>query len=121
MVLVDTNIWINHFHRAEQGLVALLNTGSVVCHPFIVGELAAGIIKNRVEILSLFQALPSAPVVEQEEYLEFLEIRNLMGKGLGFVDIHLLASAVLSGALLWTGDKRLATAAKNLGVGYNRK
>jgi predicted nucleic acid-binding protein len=120
MVLVDTNIWINHFRKTELGLVALLNTGSVVCHPFIIGELAAGNLKNRDEILGLFQALPSAPVVELEEYLEFVGTRKLMGKGLGFVDLHLLASAVLSGIPLWTGDQRLAKSAEGLGVVYKR-
>ncbi len=120
MVLVDTNIWINHFRKTEQGLLALLNTGSVVCHPFIIGELAAGNLKNRGEILSLFQALPAAPVVEPEEYLEFVETRKLMGKGLGFVDLHLLASAVMSGIPLWTGDRRLAKGADDLGVAYKR-
>ena len=120
MVLVDTNIWINHFRKTEPGLVALLNSGSVVCHPFIIGELAAGNLKNRAEILSLFQAMPSAPMIEPEEYLEFVEVRNLMGKGLSFVDIHLLASAVLSGVPFWTGDKRLSKAANELGVPYKR-
>jgi predicted nucleic acid-binding protein len=120
MVLVDTNIWIDHFLGINKDIVTLLNLGSVACHPFIIGELAAGNLKNRVEILSLFQALPSTPVVEFYEYLEFVESRKLMGQGLGFVDIHILASAVLSGLPLWTGDKRLAEAASDLGVSYKK-
>ena len=120
MVLVDTNIWINHFRKTDPGLVRNLNQGSVACHPFIIGELAAGNLKNRTEILVLFQSLPATPVVEPVEYLEFVATRKLMGKGLGFVDIHLLASAVLSGIPLWTGDKRLAKSADDLGVGYQR-
>ena len=120
MVLVDTNIWINHLRKSEQGLVALLNTGSVVCHPFIIGELAAGNLKNRVEILSLFKALPSVQVVESHELLDFIDSRKLMGKGLSFVDLHLLASAVLARVPLWTGDKRLSNAAKELGVDFKR-
>jgi predicted nucleic acid-binding protein len=118
MVLVDTNIWIGHFRGLNKDLVPLLNVGSVACHEFIIGELAAGNLKNRTEILSLFQSLPSTPVVESHEYLEFVESRKLMGKGLGFVDIHILASAVLSGLPLWTEDKRLAKAADDLGVAY---
>jgi hypothetical protein len=120
MVLVDTNIWIDHFRKTDPRLVALLNTGSVVCHPFIIGELAAGNLKNRVEILSLFKALPKVPVVESHEYLTFIDSQGLMGKGLSFVDIHLLASAVLARVPLWTGDKRLALAAKSQGVGFKR-
>jgi predicted nucleic acid-binding protein len=120
MVLVDTNIWINHFRKSDSDLQAVLNLGSVFCHPFVIGELAAGNLKNRVEILGLFQSLPSTPVVEPSEYLAFVEARKLMGKGLGFVDIHILASAVLSGIPLWTGDKRLAKAADVLGIAYKR-
>ena len=120
MVLVDTNIWINHFRKKDADLVAFLNVGSVVCHPFIIGELAAGNLTNRIEILNLFQSLPSTPVVEPSEYLEFVDSRKLMGKGLGFVDIHILASAILSGVPLWTSDKRLAKAAEDLGIAYTR-
>ncbi|MBU8869796.1 MAG: type II toxin-antitoxin system VapC family toxin [Gemmatimonadales bacterium] len=120
MVLVDTNIWINHFRKSNQDLVRNLNQGSVACHPFIIGELAAGNLKNRIEILDLFQSLPATPVVEPDEYLEFVSSRKLMGKGLGFVDIHILASAVLSGIPLWTGDKRLASSADDLGIAYKR-
>lgn len=101
-------------------MVALLNTGSVVCHPFIIGELAAGNLKNRAEILGLFKALPMVSVVESHEYLAFIDSQGLMGKGLSFVDIHLLASAVLARVPLWTGDKRLAFAAKGQGVGFKR-
>ena len=120
MVLVDTNIWINHFRKSDSALVDLLNHGSVACHPFIIGELACGNLKNRKEILSLFRSLPSTIVVEDGEFMAFVESRKLMGKGLSFVDIHILASAVLAGVALWTGDKRLAQAATDLGVSYKR-
>ena len=120
MVLVDTNIWINHFRKTDPDLVTCLNQGSVACHPFIIGELAAGNLKNRAEILKLFHSLPSTHTVDFQEYLEFVEVRKLMGKGLGFVDIHILASAVLSGTVLWTGYKRLSKAADDLGVSYKR-
>jgi predicted nucleic acid-binding protein len=118
MVLVDTSIWIEHFRRTEPGLASLLNHGMVACHPFIIGELAAGNLRNRAEILGLFRVLPSVPVVESEEYLEFVDARKLMGKGLSFIDIHLLASAVLGGVPIWTADRRLAAIARVLGVGF---
>ena len=120
MVLVDTNIWINHFKKTDAELVANLNTGSVACHPYIIGELACGNLKKRSEILALFQSLPSAPVVEPDELLSFIETNALMGKGLGYIDIHLLASAVLAGLPLWTEDRRLMRAAKALNASYKR-
>lgn len=120
MILVDTSVWIDHLRKTDNDLVAHLELGSITCHPFIIGELAVGNLKNRSEILALFQSLPSTPVVESQEYLEFVETRKLMGKGLGFVDIHILASALLSGISLWTGDKRLEKAAHDLGVSYTR-
>jgi len=120
MILVDTNVWINHFRRNDAELVAHLNTGSVACHPYIIGELACGNLKRRREILNLLQSLPSAPVVEHNELLAFIEARKLMGKGLGHIDIHLLAAAVLAGIPFWTEDKRLARAAEALDVAYKR-
>ena len=120
MILVDTNVWINHFKKSHAELVANLNVGCVACHPFIIGELACGNLKDRDEILGLFQSLPSAPVLEPEEILAFIEANKLMGKGLGYVDLHLLAATVLEGIKLWTEDKRLKKAAKDLGVSYKR-
>ncbi len=118
MVLVDTSIWINHLRKPGDDLVYLLNHGAVACHPYVIGELACGNLKNRKEILGLFQSLPSTVVVEHDEFLEFVESRNLMGQGLSYVDIHLLASTVLASVALWTGDKRLAKAASEIGVAY---
>jgi predicted nucleic acid-binding protein len=107
MVLVDTSVWVSHFRETHAGLVCLLNDGEVGCHPFIVGELACGNLKNRTTILSLLEALPMAIAVEHEEVLTFIESHDLMGKGLGYIDVHLLASAVLTGLPLWTLDKKL--------------
>ncbi len=120
MVLVDTSVWINHFRRSDAELTANLNAGSVVCHPYIIGELACGNLTNRREILSLFKSLPSAPLVEPDELLAFIESRKLMGKGLGYVDIHLLASAVLAGIALWTEDTPLMRAARYLKIPTGR-
>ncbi len=92
--------------------------GRVICHPFVIGELACGNIKNRREILSLLQALPLAPVIEFDEFLYFVEQNKLMGKGIGFVDVHLLASAQLAVVPIWTKDKRLKAAADSLDLAY---
>jgi predicted nucleic acid-binding protein len=116
MVLVDTSIWVSHLRQGNARLAALLEEGVVCVHPFVVGELACGNLKNRVEILSLLCALPSAEVADHEEILAFIDHKQMMGKGLGYVDVHLLGAAVLSGVSLWTADRRLAEAAAALGI-----
>ncbi len=85
----------------------IFDNGEVACHPFIIGELACGNLKNRTAILSLLESLPTTIVAEHEEILTFIEGNQLMGKGLGYVDIHLLASALLTRVSIWTLDKRL--------------
>ena len=121
MVLVDTSVWINHLRDGDQHLEKLLFDGDVVCHNHIIGELACGNIKNRNEIISLLQALPMAPIVEFPEFLHFIEQHKLNGKGIGFVDIHLLASAQLGQMPLWTANKRLKTASIELDLNYKKK
>ena len=118
MVLVDTSVWVDHLRRGNSGLAFLLDDGAVVCHPFIVCELAGGVIRNRVQILSLLQSLPKAETVSPEEVLQFIENRRLAGKGLGYVDTHLLASAVLTSVPLWTLDKQLLRASAGLRAAY---
>ena len=119
MVLVDTSVWVSHLREGNDRLAALSDEGMVCCHPFVIGELACGNLKNRLEILSLLQALPITEVADHEEILAFIDNNRLMGKGLGYVDIHLLGSAVLSGVSLWTADRPLAQAASALGVCYS--
>ena len=116
MVLVDTSVWVAHLRHGAIGLEALLQGGRVVCHPYIVGELACGNIRNRSEIISLLQRLPGAIRAAHEEIMQFIDNFGLMGKGLGYIDMHLLASARLTGAALWTLDKRLNEVAKKLRV-----
>jgi len=107
MVLVDTSVWVEHLRSGDIGLEILLNDGDVICHPFIIGEIACGNLRNRAEIISLLQELPMAVLADDEEVIRFLEDYKLMGKGLGYIDIHLLMSAMLSKTSLWTLDKRL--------------
>jgi len=107
MILVDTSVWVEHLRSGTIGLEALLNDGHVVCHPFIIGEIACGNLKNRTEILSLLQDLPMASLADDNEVIQFIEDHKFMGKGLGYIDIHLLMSAMLTRIPLWTIDKRL--------------
>jgi predicted nucleic acid-binding protein len=120
MVLVDTSVWVSHLREGSEKLETLLNNGDVMCHPFIVGELACGTLKNRTEILSLLQLLPMAIQVDNEEVLHFIETNSLMGKGLGYVDMHLSASAALSGVPIWTLDKSFARINKMLNISYSK-
>jgi predicted nucleic acid-binding protein len=117
MVLVDTSIWVSHLKEGDDRLKALLEDGEVLCHPFVVGELACGNLKKRSEILSLMQTLPQAKVAGHDEVMKFIELHDLAGAGLGYVDVHLLASAFLSKSTLWTADKRLMEVARKLGIG----
>ena len=119
MVLADTSVWVNHLRKGNSRLSALLHETGVVCHPCIVGELACGNIKNRKEVLELIQSLPIIPVITQDEFLHFVDSHKLMGLGLGFVDVHLLASSRLAGIPIWTGDKSLQNAADQLKLGYS--
>ncbi len=121
MVLVDTSVWVLHLREGNIGLERLLNDGDVVRHPFIVGELACGNLKNRIEILSLLQAIPTATEVEHEDVMQFIENHLLMGSGLGYIDMHLLASALLTEVSIWTLDKRLDEISTKLGIGFNKK
>lgn len=118
MVLVDTSVWVDHLRSGNSGLKKLLHEGRVVCHPFIVGELACGNLSNRSEILSLLQALPLATHAEHEEVMRFIENYSLMGKGLGYIDMHLIASALLTKSPLWTLDRQLKVVSSELGLEY---
>lgn len=118
MVLVDTSVWIRHFRYGNPQLKDLLLNGRVVCHPFIVGELACGNLRNRDEILTLLRSLPMAVTADHEEILRFIEMHRLMGEGLGYADVHLLASALLSRIETWTEDRNLQKAAHTLDLSY---
>ena len=115
-MLVDTSVWIDHLRHGNPALASALEAGDVWCHSFVQGELACGNLRNRAEILSLLEALPRAPMASHAEALALVEGRNLMGSGLGWVDIHLIGSALLAGITFWTLDRRLADAAKEIGI-----
>jgi len=118
MVLVDTSVWISHLRDGNVELASLLNDGKVLCHPLIVGELACGNLKDRAVILNFLQLLPMGIEAEHEEILSFIEKRHLMGKGIGYVDVHLIASAILTGVPLWTLDKKLSQVTNSLHIKY---
>ena len=114
-VLVDTLVWVSHFKQRNERLVALLEEGRVVCHPYVVTEVACGTPPNRRAIAAMLAELESAPLATLKEILELIERRSLYGRGCGFVDMSLLASALLSDqTLIWTLDKRLESLAAGL-------
>jgi predicted nucleic acid-binding protein len=114
LILVDTSVWVDHLRRGDAQLVDLLNANSVLMHPFVVGEIACGSLADRALTLDLLLSLPAALVAEPDEALSYLDQHGLHGKGIGYVDVHLLASTAISGAKLWTRDKRLRIVAQEL-------
>jgi hypothetical protein len=117
LVLVDTSVWIDHLRGRSGSLSAKLEQGEVLTHPFVCGELACGHLAMRDEVLTLLARLPAAPTASHDEALRFVNDRQIMGRGIGWVDVHLLAAALLAGARLWTRDRVLAAVARELGVG----
>lgn len=117
MILVDTSIWIDHFRSGNATLATLLETSQVLSHPFVIGELALGNLRQRNVIMASLQDLPHATVATDQEVLEFIERHKLMALGIGYIDVHLLASARLTpGASFWSRDKHLLAAADKLGL-----
>lgn len=117
MILADTSVWIDHLRRPDRQLSAALAANVVLVHPFVIGELACGALPNHAPLLAELAALSHAPVVAHAEMLGLVERRALGGRGIGWIDVHLLASALLAGhAQLWTRDRRLHTVAEELGI-----
>ena len=120
MILVDTSIWIDHLRRGNERLRRMLEQGQVLIHPYVIGEVALGNLRNRDAILSALQDLPQAAVATDGEVLRFVQQNSLYGVGIGYIDAHLLAAVRLSpGATLWTGDRRLLAAGRTLGLTEN--
>ena len=116
MILVDTSVWIDHFRVANASLADLLTEGVVLTHPFVLGEVACGNLSKRSPILRDLAALPVAAVADHEDVMRLVTVRKLWGKGIGWIDAHLLASTLLSGSTLWTHDEALQRAAALLRV-----
>ncbi len=117
MILVDTSVWIDHFRYGESDLEGLLEKGEVVVHPFVIGELALGGLRQRDTILEALNNMPRAEMASIEETLTFINRNGLYGLGIGYIDAHLLASTRLTPAtLIWTRDRRLRDAADRLGL-----
>ncbi len=117
MVVVDTSAWIQHFRKRDDLLVDLLEHSRVVTHPFVIGELACGSLKNRHSTLELFKLLPQSPLASHDEVLNFVESHRLFAAGIGWVDAHILASCLLEGFSLYTKDKPLQCAATVCKIG----
>ena len=115
-MLIDTSVWINHLRRPNADLEYLLEAGRVITHPFVIGELACGVLGRRHEVIRLIEALPVASVATHDEVMTLLERHRLQSTGLGWVDVHLLASARLMRQSLWSADRRLRAAALRLGL-----
>lgn len=119
MILVDTSIWIDHLHSSEPGLAALLGEDEVGCHPYVIEELALGSITQRAVVLDLLENLTQFPVLRHADVMTLISGRRLWGRGLSAVDAHLLGSvSLVGGSRLWTRDKRLTAACRDLGVAY---
>lgn len=117
MILVDSSVWVDHLRQGDQHLVTLLEAGQVLTHPFVVGEIALGSLKNREGILISLKGLPQAATATDEEVQQFIESNALFGLGIGYIDAHLLAAVRLNaGSQLWTRDKRLGAIANRMGV-----
>ena len=116
MILVDTSVWIDHLHSGNRELVGLLNDGRVLAHPFVLGELALGNLRQRGVVLEDLRGLPQAIVADHEEVVQLIERHRLFGLGIGYVDAHLLAAARLSNAAVWTRNKRLHAVCRRLAL-----
>jgi predicted nucleic acid-binding protein len=120
MVLADTSVWVDHLRKADPALSELLEEGEIVTHPFVTGELACGNLRNREEILGLLKSLGAVGLPDDTEILYFIEKHSLHGKGLGYVDVALLAACMMDEISLYTRDRRLGSAADNLGISHRR-
>lgn len=120
MILADTSVWIDHFHSEDLQLIDLLNSREVLMHPMVIGELACGNLPNRTATLTRLKRLPMSPIASDDTVLSLIERHRLMGRGIGYIDVHLLASAAMADSvLLWTLDRRLRDAAAELSIAYN--
>ena len=121
MILVDTSIWVDHLRDPEAELKTLLNANDVLIHPMVIGELACGNMRNRKQALEQWHSLPTINEASHEQVISLIETRNLMGCGLGFVDVHLLCSVLnYPGSQLWTRDKKLNGIANKFNIAFQK-
>ncbi|WP_223427824.1 type II toxin-antitoxin system VapC family toxin [Tateyamaria pelophila] len=119
MILVDTSVWIDHLRNGSVDLTRLLNRGHVVCHPLVVAEIALGSLRARAQILGLLDDLPKVPIASTAEVRTLINSRKLFARGVGYVDVSLIASCLLlPGSTLWTSDKRLGVLADELNIRF---
>jgi predicted nucleic acid-binding protein len=122
VILVDTSVWVDHLRTGNATLAALLDAGMALTHPFVIGEIALGSLRQRETVLSALSDLPHAAVATDAEVLAFIDRHALFGRGVGYVDAHLLAAARLTaGSELWTNDRRLHGVADALGLAMARR
>jgi predicted nucleic acid-binding protein len=121
VILADTSVWIDHLRSGERVLTRLLESRQVMSHPFVIGEVALGHLRERERVLAEMQDLPQTPIVADSEVLHFINECALFGRGIGYVDAHLLASLRLTpGTHFWTLDRRLSAVADELGLAKRR-
>ena len=119
MILVDSSIWIDHLRASDAALFTLLDAGAVACHPFVIGEVACGHLRDRARLLTELSRLPQAPLATHTEAMALVDRHRLFGRGVGWADVHLLASVALAADMrVWSADKRLMSAAAGLGLDY---
>lgn len=119
MILIDTSVWIDHLRSADPVLIALLGDGRQRVHPYVIGELALGSLRDRTTVLAFLTPMPRAQLAEPEEVIRLIADHALHGLGICYVDAHLLASAkLMPGSRIWTRDRRLAAVSDKLGLGY---
>ena len=119
MILADTSVWVDYLRRGDRTLAELLSQDRICIHPMIIGELACGNLRHRAQLIGLWKNLPHVAEASHDEALFCLDSHHLMGSGIGFIDLHLLASALLTpGTLLWTHDRRLKLLAQSLGLAF---
>ena len=116
MILVDTSVWADHLRSSDRDLSELLSSGEILTHRFVIEELACGHLPDRKDFLQMIHKVRQAPIASHQEILELIAIQKLCGTGLGSVDLHLIGSAMLAGAKIWSRDKALAREAAKLGI-----
>lgn len=120
MILADTSVWVDHLRRADPLLATLLRQERIAMHPMVIGELCCGSLKNRARLADLWQEMPRLAEVSHSQAMRFIEQHQLMSRGVGFIDVHLLAAvAAVRGAQLWSTDNRLAGIAEELGLAFH--